>query len=181
LSRHELPAIGTDHFTVFGLPKRHELDADELERRYLELASAVHPDRFSGAEASERRRAMEASAAVNEGYRVLRDPVRRAEYLCRIGGIDLDSSDPEHGAPHMGQGFLVEMIERRETVEARRAEGLAALGEYRDRIEDEMDATFARAVGLLGEGRVGDAAHALVERRYLQRLIDEIDEIDEAV
>jgi molecular chaperone HscB len=172
----DLPAPGADHFTLLGFPQRFDVDADELERRYLALASKVHPDRFAREGAADRRRAMEASAGVNEAYRTLRDPVRRAEYLCRLHGIDLDSSDPEHGAPHMGQGFLMEMIERRETLDARRAEGVIALGEYRDRIEDEMDETMRRAVEQLAAGEVRKAAHTLVERRYLQRLIDEIDE-----
>jgi molecular chaperone HscB len=176
LSELELPPTGVDHFALLGLPRRHALDREDLESRYLALASRVHPDKFVGAADADRRRVMEASAAVNEAYRTLRDPVRRAEYLCRIGGIDLDSSDPEHGAPHMSQSFLVEMIERREAVDARRAEGLLALGEYRDRIEDEIDATLGRAVEHLAESRVREAAQALVERRYLQRLIDEIDD-----
>ena len=175
-SAQELVPSDVDHFGLLGLPRGFELDAEDLERRYLALASKVHPDRFANAEVSQRRRAMEASAAVNEAYRTLRDPVRRAEYLCRLGGIDLDSSDAEHGAPHMDQSFLVEMIERRETLDAKRAEGARALDEYRSSIEDEMDATFDRAVVQLQGERVHDAARTLVARRYLQRLVDEIDD-----
>jgi molecular chaperone HscB len=124
--------------------------------------------------------AMERSAALNEAYRALRDPVKRAEYLCKLGGIDLDSSDPEHGAPAMGQTFLMDMIERREAVGDRRRQGSAALDAYRDEVEDEMDAALDEAVAELEQSDFGSAAEALVRRRYLQRLVAEIDEIDAA-
>lgn len=172
----DLHPPGADHFALLGLSRRFDIDAEDLERRYLDLASKVHPDRFAGADHAHLRRSMEASAAVNEAYRVLRDPVKRAEYLCRLGGLDLDSTDPHHGAPHMDQTFLLEMIERRETLEAKRAEGGAALDEYRDSVEDEMDETFEQGVELIAAGRMRDAARTLIARRYLQRLLDEIDE-----
>ncbi len=155
------------------MPQRFEIDPAVLEREYLQRAAAVHPDRVAGGTSSQRREAMERSAKVNEAYRTLRDPVRRAEYLVKLGGIDLDSSDPVGGAPSMDQAFLVEMIERRELVEQARASG--TLDELRAKVEDELDAVFDEAVARLREGDVQAAARGLVERRYLQRLLDEID------
>lgn len=164
-----------DHFDLLGLPRRYEVDRDRLEHAYLERAREVHPDRFVGRSSAEQRRAMELSASINEGYRVLRDPVRRAEYLCRLAGIDVDSSEPRGGAPAMSQAFLVEMIERREAVDEARQQGPAALDALRDGVEGELDDALDRAVAALEQGHVTEAAHALVERRYLQRLLDELD------
>jgi molecular chaperone HscB len=165
----------SDHFATFGLPRAWELDRSDLERRYLELSRAVHPDRFG--DGPEKRMAMERAAAVNEGYRTLRDPVRRAEHLVQLGGIDLDSSDAEHGAPKMDAVFLADMIERREELEARRGRGPAALEELRERVQDEIDAEMQRALASLRVGDVAAAARRLVARRYLQRLLDEIDTV----
>ncbi|MCX4242862.1 Fe-S protein assembly co-chaperone HscB [Paraliomyxa miuraensis] len=165
-----------DHFGLLGLPRQYAIDRDALERAYLERAQAAHPDRFVGASSAEQRSAMERSASLNEGYRVLRDPVRRAEYLCRLAGIDVDSSEPEGGAPAMGQAFLMEMIERREAVEDARREGPSALDELRDGVEGELDDALDRAVSALQQGDSRRAAEALVERRYLQRLLDELDD-----
>lgn len=164
-----------DHFARFGLPRRYAIDRDALEAEYLRRAAATHPDRFVGRSSSERRVAMESSSAINEGYRVLRDPVQRAEYLCKLAGIDLDSSDPSGGAPQMDQAFLMEMIERRETVEAARAQGASALESLRARVDAEADDTLDDAIDALDDGETDKAARLLVKRRYLQRLIDEID------
>jgi molecular chaperone HscB len=165
----------SDHFARFGLPRAWRIDRDALESAYLQRAAAVHPDRFAGAAVGEQRVAMEQSSALNEGYRVLRDPARRAEYLCLLGGIDLDRSDGPSAAPHMNQAFLLEMIERREAVDEARAAGAAKLDALRDAVEREADELLDAAVDALEIGDVSRAARELVARRYLARLIAEIE------
>lgn len=76
---------------------------------------------------------MEHAAALNEAYAVLRQRTGRAEYLVKLGGIDLDSSEPGQGAPQPTQVFLIDMIERREGLDDARAEGRDALEDARDR------------------------------------------------
>ena len=164
-----------DHFARFGLARAWRIDRDALEAAYLQRAAAVHPDRFVGASSAEQRAAMEASTALNEGYRVLRDPVRRAEYLCKLGGIDLDHTGGPGGAPHMDQAFLMEMIERREAVAEARAAGAAKLDALRDEVEGEADELIDAAADALEIGDTSRAARELVARRYLQRLLDEIE------
>jgi molecular chaperone HscB len=162
------------HFVVLGLEPSFDIDVATLERNYLAAQQRHHPDRFAAGSVAERRVAMETSAALNEGYRVLRDPVRRAEYLCKLGGIDLDVSG-QGGAPAMPQSFLIEMIERREALAQTRARGPAALDELREKVEHEREQTLDLAASALRLGQLRAAATALVELRYLARLLDEID------
>lgn len=164
-----------DHFARLGLPRAYAIDRDALEDAYLSLAQKWHPDRFAGADSGQRRAAMETSAAVNEGYRVLRDPVRRAEYLCKLHGVDVDSSDERGGAPKMDQAFLIEMIERREQVADARDGGADALRRLRGSVDDEAEQVLDDAIDALEAEQVDTAARALVRRRYLQRLLEEID------
>lgn len=160
-----------NHFERLGVPERFDLDREMLEGNYLERSRLVHPDRFASASPGEQRLAMERAAALNEAYRALRDPVRRAEYLVHLGGTDLDA----HGAaPEMEQAFLMEMIERRERLEAERGD-LDALESFLDEVLDECDQVLDGAVAAIGSGNVKDAARRLVARRYLQRLADEIE------
>jgi len=167
--------MSSDCFERLGVPRQHALDRDAIEKAYLERAQVVHPDRFATASTGEQRAAMEASAALNEAYRIIRDPVRRAEYLCKLAGIDVDSNERGQGAPSMSQAFLVEMIERREALEDARAKGAAALEAMRQGVEDELDDALDKAVRALDADDPQDAARYLVERRYFQRLLDEID------
>lgn len=165
----------TDHFSALGLPRQVELSRDDVEDAYLAQAKAWHPDQFAGGDPAQRRLALARTESLNVAYRIVRDPVRRAEYLVKLGGTDLDSSDAHGGAPDPGAAFLVEMIERRETLAEARAQGEAAVEDLRAGVEDEAEAAFDRALVALKAGDPTQAAHQLVVRRYLARLIEEID------
>ena len=91
--------------------------------------------------------------------------------MVKLGGIDLDSSDPHTGAPRPEQSFLIEMIERREQLEDLTPTRRDAL---RDAIEAEIDEIFDRALAAIGRGDVRAAAAALVHRRYLERFLNEV-------
>ncbi|PRQ09972.1 Fe-S protein assembly co-chaperone HscB [Enhygromyxa salina] len=166
------PAL--DHFARLGLDRAWRLDRSALEDAYLARSRRYHPDRHAVADASTRRAALEHSSAINEAYQVLRDRVRRAEYLVKLAGVDLDSSDPQTGAPHPEQSFLIEMIERRERLEAVTAGGEAALEQLREEVDDELEQVFDAGVAALERGDTGAAAGAFVHRRYLQRFSDEV-------
>mgnify|MGYP000621833161 CR=1 FL=1 len=167
-----------DHFERLGQPRQHGLDRDGLEQAYLQRAAAAHPDKVPQDDSSAKRAAMELSAAINEAYRTLRDPVKRAEYLVKLGGRDLDSSDPDVGAPKMPQAFLIEMIEHRERVAEAQAAGADALDDLRDDVESQEGQALRDAVAAIEAADTEAAARHLVVRRYLQRLLDEIDEQD---
>jgi len=61
------------------LDVRHDAPADEIKRRWRELAREHHPDR-AGHDGEERARLTTRMARINAAYDVLRDPVRRARY-----------------------------------------------------------------------------------------------------
>ena len=78
-----------DRFAVLGLPRRLTVDRDDLERRYLDASRAVHPDRHQTADDRTRALSLAASAAVNQAYRTLRDPVARGRYWLELHGVPL--------------------------------------------------------------------------------------------
>src|SRR3954462_9849018 len=116
--------LAADHFRVFGLPRAFSVELPELERRYKELTKVLHPDRFARADARARKASMERSEQVNQAWRTLRDPVRRAEYLLNLAGIDIGAeSGPSKRGPDLGRegatrltvppALLMEVMERR--------------------------------------------------------------------
>lgn len=108
-----------DHFQRLGLPRRFSIDAAELERSYLALSRAIHPDYHAGSDA-ELSASQELSARLNEAYNVLRDPFARADYLVQLEGGPTAS---EH--KQLPANFLAEMLEAREEVEQARGDGPA--------------------------------------------------------
>jgi len=71
------PTFRGDPYRV--LDVRHDASAEEIKRRWRELAREHHPDR-AGTDSVERRRLTTRMARINAAYDVLSDPVRRARY-----------------------------------------------------------------------------------------------------
>ncbi len=70
--------MSADPFDTLGVEPRFDLDLAALERRHRDLSRALHPDRYAGAPAAERRLALGRAIDANEALRVLKDPIRRA-------------------------------------------------------------------------------------------------------
>lgn len=147
--------IQANHFALFGLPERFAIDSAALDHDYRDLLSRVHPDRFAASGAAEQRVALQWATKANEAYRVLRDPLRRAIYLCALKGAD----PANENNTSMPQAFLVEQLEWREALdEARTSDDRAALdaldrelASTRDRLKAEVEVALDRD---------DDAAHA---------------------
>jgi len=129
-----------DHFSLFGLPARFDVDAQALERAWRAVAAQVHPDRYATASPAERRVAMQWSARANEAYRQLRDPLSRARYLCEQAGVDLQTENNTAMEP----AFLMQQIQWREMLDDARddpavfAELQAELGDARRQMHETL-------------------------------------------
>jgi molecular chaperone HscB len=172
-------AGGGDPFDLFQIPPAFELDLEELGRRHRELSRALHPDRYVGRPAAERREALGRAIEVNEAWRVLRDPARRAEVLLQRLGVPTG----EESNPPARPEFLMEMMERRESLRALgRAGDLAGV----EALSEEVRGQERELLRELGEGfrRALETPEAPVpatlslrlgELRYLRRFFDEAD------
>ena len=171
---------GTDHFAVLGLERRHDLTRALVDERQRELSRLVHPDRFATAAATERRHSLLWATAVNDAAKVLRDPVKRAEYLLKLKGVDVGAE--QAGRQQVDPAFLMEVMELREELQAAgrrhddtRVAALAAgVRRRRDALLDEVAAGFA-ALGARAEPKALEAlARHLAVMRYYDRFLDEV-------
>ena len=158
----------SDLFALFGLPASFELDRGSLERAYLERARDAHPDRFAAAPAAERAAAVGRAMELNQAYKTLRDPVRRAEYLLGRAGVTIGGNE------QIDAGFLAEVLDLREELAEARAAGRTA---DVARLEGAMKARRKALIAVLGPalagGALDDAKRALIELRYVARYLDE--------
>ncbi len=102
-----------NHFELFDLPVSWQIDESRLHDRFSEFQREVHPDRFAHASSQERRLSLELASQVNEGYRVLRDPVARALYLLDLHAVARPSDAETMNDPE----FLMQQIELREELD----------------------------------------------------------------
>src|SRR5262245_30849367 len=134
-----------DYFEVFGLPRKLQVDEEELRRRFYELSRRHHPDFHQLAGEREQASALARSALVNRAYRALRDPIARVEYLLALEE-GRDSREGSALKPKAPRDLLAEMLEVQEALEEARTSGLDAaarerLSAERRRLADRRTAT----------------------------------------
>lgn len=146
-------------FELFGLPERFEQDHAAIDARWKELQREAHPDRFAAQGGAAQRIAMQWSVRINEAYRRLKEPGKRAAYLCELRGAPIEAENNTA----MPVQFLMEQMEWRESLDD--AQGEADL----DALDEQLNR--ARNQALQGIGKLldqeGDAAAAAQQVRAL--------------
>lgn len=165
-----------DPFATLGIARRFDVDLAEAERKHRELSRALHPDRFVGASPSERREALTRAVEVNEAWRIVRDPIRRAEALLQLEGVAV----AEDKQPQADPAFLMEMLERREALaEARQARDLEAVRRMAEAIEAKSQAVETVLSDGFSRGDAASLVGKLGELRYYRRFLDEVSAIED--
>jgi molecular chaperone HscB len=136
--------LQSSDFELFGLPERFQQDRSAIDARWKELQREAHPDKFAAQGAAAQRVAMQWSVRINEAYQRLKDPLKRAAYLCELRGAPINAENNTA----MPAEFLMEQMAWRESLDEARSEGdLDVLdGELKharqtvlQRIEDMLD------------------------------------------
>ncbi len=142
-----------------------------LESRWKARAAAVHPDRFASASDAEKRVAMQWSASINEAYRVLRDPLKRAQYLCELAGHATENQ-PNVA---MDAAFLVQQMQWREALEdIRSSKDVSALAQLSAEIEADRRHRQDQTARLIADERWGEVVKCLHEWMFVEKFLQEI-------
>ena len=146
-------------FELFGLPQRFAQERAEIDQRWKELQREAHPDRFAAQGHTAQRAALQWSVRINEAYQRLKDPLKRASYLCELLGAPINAHDNTAMPPQ----FLMEQMEWREALDE--AEGEDALDALSQRVLARRREMLERIGQLLDEE--GDAQAAARQVRAL--------------
>lgn len=103
----------SNDFEIFDVPAQFALDRAALDERWKNLQREAHPDRFTTADALAQRQAMQWSVRINEAYQRLKDPLKRAAYLCELNGAPIQAENNTA----MPAAFLMQQMQWREELE----------------------------------------------------------------
>ena len=116
-----MKSLQSSDFELFGLEQRFSQELAELDTRWKDLQRQAHPDKFAAQGAAAQRIAMQWSVRINEAYQRLKDPLKRAAYLCELHGAPVDAENNTA----MPATFLMQQMEWREELDdAKSAEDL---------------------------------------------------------
>jgi molecular chaperone HscB len=100
-------------FQLFRIPEQFAQDRVTLDERWKDLQREAHPDKFAAQGAAAQRIAMQWSVRINEAYQRLKDPLKRAAYLCELHGAPINAENNTA----MPAVFLMQQMELREALE----------------------------------------------------------------
>lgn len=170
---HPTPALTlqSNDFALFGLPQQFAQDARHIEAAWKRLQAQTHPDKFAADGAAAQRLAMQWSVRINEAYQRLKNPLRRAAYLCTLAGAAIDA---ERNTA-MPTDFLMQQMQWREALDdARRDE--TALQNLFDEAQQWQAAALARCATLLDDKQDWAEAAAVVRQLlFVEKFLQEVE------
>ncbi len=167
--------LQSNDFELFGVPPQFAQDRAALDVRWKALQRQAHPDNFAAQGTAAQRVAMQWSVRINEAYQRLKDPLKRAAYLCELHGAPINAENNTA----MPADFLMQQMEWRESLDdakniddlnkielLRLSGGHSVLSKIEQSID--VDQNFAVAVQhvrtLMFIERFGDDLDARIER-----------------
>lgn len=181
-----MPTLPRNFYEFFGIDRKLTLDNAALRKRFYELSRNWHPDRFSRKSADEQAQALEATAILNDGYRTLRDPVKRAEYLLTEEGFPIGEQRSKDVPPELlEEVFELNMMleELRSGDDSAREQLESAKQNFlklRSDIDAELGSLFSKYDASDAESETAkQALHeirgVLNRRRYIENLLRDVD------
>ncbi len=181
-----MSTIPRNFYEFFGIDRKLTLDTNALQKRFYELSRTWHPDRFSRKSTAEQDQALEATAILNDGYRTLRDPVKRAEYLLTEEGFPIGEQRSKDVPPELLEEvfdlnmMLEELKSGDESAVPQLESAKQNFEKLRAQVDHDLTNLFAKYDAAESESETArQALHeirgVLNRRRYIENLIRDVD------
>jgi molecular chaperone HscB len=163
-------------FTLFEMPLQSEVDTVLLEQKYKQLQAQLHPDRHVNAESGSKLAAIQQASLLNDAYTTLKSPLRRAEHLLQLKGIDTST----FAQADLDKDFLMAQLKLREKLEELQTQSSPeALQAMHHQTEQELASKWDEFSTWFDGGNVQLAYQAFRELQFLQKLVEEIREAED--
>ena len=162
--------LQSNDFELFGLTQKFRQDRAFIDARWKELQREAHPDKFAAQGAAAQRIAMQWSVRINEAYLRLKDPLKRASYLCELNGAPVNAENNTA----MPASFLMQQIEWREALdEAKTVENMHKIALQANEYEREKLLKIEQAIDL--QNNFKSAIEHVRSLMFVERFAQEVD------
>ena len=170
----------TGYYELFGIPRSLNLSLGDLQKRFYELSRELHPDKFVHKPHAERQRALDLSSTLNDAYRTLRDPIKRAQYLLALEGFDIGEQRSKDVPPELLEEVfelnmaLEEVRSGDESARPQLEEAEANFTQMMSEIDQQLAGLFAKYDATHSRETLGEIRGVLNRRKYIQNLVNEV-------
>ena len=173
-------SVAENYFALFGLPEDYGLDVALLADKYRLLQRNTHPDRFAGASKQEQLLSAQYAAVVNDAYESLKSPVKRAIYMLKLKGLNLD----EQRSANMSPDFLMRQIELREELEGVKdqEDSEAALEKLNDNLQGQLsgfEQAFAASINCRADDSLNNAVQTVNKMQFIVKMLKDVERLED--
>ena len=162
--------LQSNDFELFDVPAQFAQNRSVLDARWKELQREAHPDKFAAQGVAAQRLAMQWSVRINEAYQRLKDPLKRASYLCELNGVPISAETNTAMAP----AFLMQQMAWREALDD--AKTIEELNQIAAIPRKSMDEQLLKIEQLLDVDKHYDAAAQQIRGlMFTERFASEVD------
>lgn len=175
-----LPSNPQTHYEYFqktlpqGPPPQgsFNIDLKALRREFLQLQSQAHPDLHQGIL---KQRAEALSSRINDAYKTLQDPLKRAQYILSLNGYETEGDEAAKMGDEIGdQELLMTVLEAREAIED--AQDPSDLDAVKAENEERITAAVSDLSNTMGAAQWEEAKQHVIKLRYWMNIKQSIDE-----
>ncbi|MCQ8879440.1 co-chaperone HscB [Pseudoalteromonas shioyasakiensis] len=170
------------YFELFAIPVDYQVDLATVNKNYLELQRAVHPDRHANSSSRDKLLAVQNAAEINDALQTLKHPVKRAEYMLSELGVDIRAEQQTLQDPL----FLMQQMELREELEelSSSQDPDAAIAQFEQQIkqlDSQYSAQLAEQLASKDEQQWQLAADNIRKLKFVYKLRDELERIEDSL
>ncbi len=156
------------YFSILDMIPSFDIDAQELEQRYIEKQQRYHPDVYLMKPERERVLALQMATDINAAYETLKDPLQRAEYLLTLKGVDLTDS---RKAVRPDEALLMRVMEER--AELMEAEDVGTISLLEKDMQKDMGACIAALSKAFDEHDDKAVVQQVMRLKYIKKFLEE--------
>ena len=162
------PATVT-HFQRLGVEYSFDVDVSALDQLYFDLQRQLHPDRFANKTSKEKALSQQQATALNDAYEILKDPLRRADYMVHVQGVGVL---PEGCNLVQDQSILIEAMQMRERLET--VTDLAQLNAIAKESKSAIEKVIGQLSTVFNDDDVEAACKLTTRLKYLHKMMGEV-------
>jgi len=164
--------VSINFFTLLQLPEAFVIDLETLHQNYQSIQKDIHPDRFATFDDEAKLESIRKTAQVNDAYQTLKSPIRRAEYLLQLKGINIH--DEKYTA--VPQDFLMQQMEWREELETYKLNKVALEKLAQDIQKNKNDMMNQLPSFFDDENHLNDAIRVTRELNFIEKIEQHIND-----
>ncbi len=164
--------MSLNFFTLLQLPEAFVIDLETLHQNYQSIQKDIHPDRFATFDDEAKLESIKKTAQVNDAYQTLKSPIRRAEYLLQLKGINIH--DEKYTA--VPQDFLMQQMEWREELETHKLNKVALEKLAQDIQKNKNDMMNQLPSFFDDKNHLNDAIQITRELNFIEKIAQHIND-----